>query len=98
MKKYECDCGRIFTDPDGPIMCADSNHGKPKKIKYIGHGFMFFKCSKCNQPVDQPCCLSIVPRLKCIDVQSNCTLSDCGANWIEINYQEAFTLLGIINE
>ena len=27
-KKYECDCGRIFTDPDGPIMCADSKHGK----------------------------------------------------------------------
>ena len=28
MKKYICDCGREFTDPDGPIMCADNNHGQ----------------------------------------------------------------------
>jgi hypothetical protein len=29
--KYECDCGKVFTDPDGPIMCADSHHGQPTK-------------------------------------------------------------------
>lgn len=27
MKKYECDCGRSFDDPDGPVMCANSVHG-----------------------------------------------------------------------
>ncbi len=28
MANYECDCGRMFMDPDGPIMCADSGHGQ----------------------------------------------------------------------
>lgn len=41
MPKYECDCGRVFGYPDGPIMCADSGHGqKPvtvKKLKPILH-------------------------------------------------------------
>ena len=30
--KYECDCGRVFSDPDGPIICANSHHGQPLEI------------------------------------------------------------------
>lgn len=33
MKKYECDCGRVFTDPDGPSLCAQNNHGQPKAVR-----------------------------------------------------------------
>ncbi len=29
--QYICDCGRVFTDPDGPIMCADSGHGQGRR-------------------------------------------------------------------
>ncbi len=31
MGKHICDCGRAFVDLDGPIMCANTNHGMPLK-------------------------------------------------------------------
>lgn len=36
MKKYICDCEREFTDPDGPILCAQNNHGEPRKTEGDG--------------------------------------------------------------
>lgn len=39
-KKYECDCGRVFTDPDGPILCADNNHGQ---LDTVSNGETFIR-------------------------------------------------------
>ena len=35
MKKYECDCGRTFTDPDGPQRIKTVKGEKMGKLKYV---------------------------------------------------------------